>query len=879
MLVARDEQLAELLASVSTPDSSILLIGRRGSGRSRLLREVQKLSPVRAVTISPIRSERHTPLSGLSLILSGVKDVRLAEFVGRFSLADDSTAGTIAAAQDLLHIVRRLELDPIAIVVDDIDLLDDQSQAVISFMASRMTGTGIRLVAAAGVLGTDSALQAIPSVELPSLTLQQSVELGARVRPAVDSQTLRIVAESAGGLPGMMLQTLDHLSADQLAGVAALSLPLRPLDGSGLDELSNDSDARAALEIVSTAPVHSVGAVLESAHIDRAQLEQLAAMGLLDMSGRFVRLRDGSLRSALYWGMSLAERRELHAAAADSEAIYGTVLSAWHLDHIEAAPRSAGALLRGANWLLHSELVPSSIEFAERALLSDADPESFLEDLLDYCLALVDRGEFGLAGRYLSRAREYAVHDRQILRWKSIEVTAHALSGERIDENEVDVCVQRYSFTCPEGCAELLDTVAMFLAEEGDVDAARRRTQLADELLADSAATPLELRHWAPRLVESINGEGMSQLTPAASDLEGMPLSALLACGHSLSMEEDYEHARQALTMLTMSLPQQRQRSAWLAPALALTASNEQRAGHYHEANLALDRLVASGAHPDFRGLLMLAWRAQLMDEAAGAVPFLDELRYRTRHSRHETAVASLASIDGSAALMRGDVDKAIVALGHAFNAAPDLRPGVLRVEHDYVEALHLAGDDARAHRVVETFAARHERRPSRWSAAALARSRATIAEEPDIVAAFERALELAAGTNSPYELARTHLGFSTALQRVGRIEQAREERRASRFLFETAYAPGWMRLAHSEPNDLQQPPVNSMLATLTDDELAVLRLIRRGVRNKDIAASLFVSLRTVEVRITQIYRKLEARSRSHLLALLPMDADLLEPH
>jgi DNA-binding NarL/FixJ family response regulator len=74
------------------------------------------------------------------------------------------------------------------------------------------------------------------------------------------------------------------------------------------------------------------------------------------------------------------------------------------------------------------------------------------------------------------------------------------------------------------------------------------------------------------------------------------------------------------------------------------------------------------------------------------------------------------------------------------------------------------------------------------------------------------------------------------------------------------------------------EPPLqNSLLSTLTESELAVLRLMRKGVRNKDIAAALFVSLRTVEVRITQIYRKLEARSRSHLLTLLPADLDQIE--
>jgi DNA-binding NarL/FixJ family response regulator len=44
---------------------------------------------------------------------------------------------------------------------------------------------------------------------------------------------------------------------------------------------------------------------------------------------------------------------------------------------------------------------------------------------------------------------------------------------------------------------------------------------------------------------------------------------------------------------------------------------------------------------------------------------------------------------------------------------------------------------------------------------------------------------------------------------------------------------------------------------------------VREGYRNKEIAAALFISLRTVELRLTHIYRKVGARSRSHLAALL----------
>ncbi|MEB0222366.1 helix-turn-helix transcriptional regulator, partial [Pseudomonas sp. AB12(2023)] len=48
-----------------------------------------------------------------------------------------------------------------------------------------------------------------------------------------------------------------------------------------------------------------------------------------------------------------------------------------------------------------------------------------------------------------------------------------------------------------------------------------------------------------------------------------------------------------------------------------------------------------------------------------------------------------------------------------------------------------------------------------------------------------------------------------------------------------------------------------------------VAELVQQGKRNKEIAAELFVSLRTVEVRLTRTYNKLGAKSRSHLIALL----------
>jgi DNA-binding NarL/FixJ family response regulator len=64
-------------------------------------------------------------------------------------------------------------------------------------------------------------------------------------------------------------------------------------------------------------------------------------------------------------------------------------------------------------------------------------------------------------------------------------------------------------------------------------------------------------------------------------------------------------------------------------------------------------------------------------------------------------------------------------------------------------------------------------------------------------------------------------------------------------------------------------PDASVVLTQLTAEERAVVQKVTEGYRNREIASSLFMSQRTVELRLTQIYRKVGARSRSHLVALL----------
>ena len=61
----------------------------------------------------------------------------------------------------------------------------------------------------------------------------------------------------------------------------------------------------------------------------------------------------------------------------------------------------------------------------------------------------------------------------------------------------------------------------------------------------------------------------------------------------------------------------------------------------------------------------------------------------------------------------------------------------------------------------------------------------------------------------------------------------------------------------------------NPLLTQLSDEERTVVDLVREGCRNREIAEKIFVSLRTVEIRLTGIYRRFGVRSRTELVAKL----------
>jgi DNA-binding NarL/FixJ family response regulator len=148
---------------------------------------------------------------------------------------------------------------------------------------------------------------------------------------------------------------------------------------------------------------------------------------------------------------------------------------------------------------------------------------------------------------------------------------------------------------------------------------------------------------------------------------------------------------------------------------------------------------------------------------------------------------------------------------------------------------------------------------------------------EREIDRHFQLALRLH-GTEAPFDMARTLLAYAERLREAGRRKDALDHASAALKGFEAVGARLWSVRAEEEVRRLgsePEPVSESAFARLTSQECQVAQLAARGATNKEIGVHLFVSVKTVEYHLRNVYRKLGIRSRTELANVLLSDASL----
>jgi DNA-binding CsgD family transcriptional regulator len=224
----------------------------------------------------------------------------------------------------------------------------------------------------------------------------------------------------------------------------------------------------------------------------------------------------------------------------------------------------------------------------------------------------------------------------------------------------------------------------------------------------------------------------------------------------------------------------------------------------------------------------------------------------------------------GHLALARGDTAEALERLeplrGHHRQERIE-EPGALPFLPDGIEALLEAGRLEEAAEALDGYQAAAERLGRKRGIAAARRLRGLLLGATDDSAAalgeLEAATQLAARNDTPFEHARVLLGLGAAQRRAKRRKDARETLQSAVTAFERLGTTLWAERARAELRRVSGRAPSE--GALTPAEARIAALVADGKTNREVAAALFLSERTVEGHLSRVYGKLGVRSRTEL--------------
>jgi DNA-binding CsgD family transcriptional regulator len=771
-------------------------------------------------------------------------------------------------------------------LVDDAQWLDRASARALAFVARRLLAEKIALVFAAREPGDE--LAGLPELHVLSLGHRDARTLLESALPArLDEPVLdRIVVETRGN-PLALLELPRGLTPTQLAGGFGLpvAVPLSAsIEESFTRRLANlPGDARRLLLVAAADPVGDTALVWRAAQqlgIPQSAAETVEGDGLLELGARVV-FRHPLVRSAVYRGAELKDRRAAHRALAEAtDPLIDPDRRAWHRAQAAATPdedvaaeleRSAGrAQVRGgvaavAAFLERAAaLTPEPMVRAQRLLAAatakrDAgDLEAALGllvgveagvldelvrarvDLLRAQIAMEQRRS-GDAGRlFLSAASRLEPLDPELSR----ETYLEALGGAVASDLEVvggAPAVAAAARTAPPGTVPprrvdvLLDAFAIRLTD------------------GYAAAAPTFARALELLLAMDVSGEDVSWWLSLSSGRNS----------NIVALELWDEEALHLLAARQVQVARDAGALAHLQFALSFLARSHMLAGELTAAALMIDeaRMIAEAtgnpAHVN-APMILAAWRGN-ETQASELIEATSAEAARRRWTSNNYARSVLYN-------GLGRHDAARDAAWEAFQPDP-IGYGTWLVP-ELAEAASRTDDRALLEFSQEWLSERTGVISSGWATGIEARVRALLSEGEVADSLYRQSIAHLSDTRTRLELARTHLLYGEWLRRERRRLDARKHLRTALEAFGSMGAEAFARRAEREllaTGERARKRSVETLDQLTAQETQIARLAASGHTNRQIAARLFISTSTVEYHLRKAFRKLDVKSRTQL--------------
>jgi DNA-binding CsgD family transcriptional regulator len=908
-VIGREDELVALEAFLEGGAGRALLLGgAAGIGKTTLWRAgvaAAERRGFRVLAAGPAAAEADFSYGALGDLLRPLlADVReelpepQARALGVALLVEDATGlspDRRAVAVATRSALRALAAEaPVLVAVDDVQWLDAPSAFALAFAARRLGEESVsfllsrRETADGGRSSLEDALgERVGRVEVGPLGLDDLHRLlQARLGTPLPRPALRRVHELSGGNPFYALE-LARAREEHAGGLApAEALPMT-LDALVRDRIASlPAETRTALTAaaaLSQPSLRTLASVLERP-AEEALAPALAA-GVVELRAERLEFAHPLLASAAYLAPDPVARRALHrrlAAVADDveERARHLGLSADGPDSEVAATLAAGAeraRSRGA---------PETAAFLAERAAELTPPDRGTERRERRAAAAVHHFESGDAPRAraileelaaglepgperaavlvrLARVRSYGDDLRA-----AADLYADALGEAGADghlaavaHEGLSACLFRLRERLPEA-REHAHTAAELGRASGDLALAAEA--LGTQLAVEAVAGRPEARATA---AAALAARGAGSFPRVLADPE-------LIAAFAAMWWDELERAREPAERLLVRAHEAGDESS-LPYVLFLLAQLECREGAF----------AAARAHADqARELSVQAGQVWLEAYALALVALAEAWSGRAGGCREAAGRAlelaartSAVPAEYFAATAVGHLD---LSLGEPGAALRSLEPLVERAERegihepgatpflpDALEALVAAGRLEDADRLLRVYGerARALERSSALAAAARAAGLLLAArgDGEAALAHLEGALELHERVALPAERARTLLALGAARRRAKHKRAAREALEESLAVFASLGATVWAEAARAELGRIGGRAAGR--GDLTPSERRVAALVAEGRTNREAAAELFLSERTVEGHLSRVYAKLGVRSRAEL--------------
>jgi DNA-binding CsgD family transcriptional regulator len=888
--------LDDLVSAVRGGESrSVVLRGEAGIGKTALLEYlVASASDLRVVRAVGVESDMELAFAGLHQLCAPLLD-RIEELPAPqrraletvFGLSDGAAPDRFLVGLAVLSLfAAEAEQRPLLCVVDDAQWLDRASALTLAFVARRLLAERVGLVFAAREPGLE--LRHVDGLDVGGLRDGDArALLRSTLRFKLDERVVdRIIAEMRGN-PLALLELPRGLTATQLAG--GFGLPEAQAVTGRIQESfvrrvsAVSDDGRRLLLLAAAEPIGDPLLLLRASEQLGIVVSAVDAEtdGLLALSER-VTFRHPLVRSAVYRTAPLEERRAAHralAAATDSE--FDPDRRAWHLAAAAAGPdeQVASELERSAGRAQTRGGAAAAAAFLQRAVALTADPARRADRALAAAQASIQAGSFDAVLRLLATAETGPLDELQRARVNLLRGNVAFALGAAADAppplleaarrlESLNVELARETYLTAWGAASM--------AGQGDVIL---EIWAAVRALAPTSGAPgpleLLLEGMAQLTVEG-HAAAAPTLQRAAEALLEMPVEDALrwgwaAIGASTAVWDDEGMAAISARLVRLV------RDAGVLAQLPL-----------HLASLALSTSWTG----DLSGVASLVAEAESVAAATGTAfaPFT-LMRLRALQGRAVEA-AGLISETIEHASFGGQG----IAATNAYWAAAVLYNGLARYDEaataarqassntfepwvsafalpELVEAAVRVGDAQVAREALERLAATTRPSGTDFALGIEARCRALLSSGAEADGLYREAIERLSRTRLRPELARAQLVYGEWLRRENRRVDAREYLRAAH---EALVEIGMDAFAERARNELSATgeTVRRRAADTRDDltaqERQIARLARDGLSNPEIGARLFLSPRTVEWHLRNVFNKLGIHSRRDLASLLP---------